>query len=310
MESKEEGMFLSVVIPAFNEAENLPKTVPPFSEALIEAGIPHELILVNDNSTDETETAILALAATHHSVRLVRRRPPGGFGRAVRSGLAEARGDVIAVVMADLSDQPADLVRCYRMIEQGYDCVFGSRWIRGATVKGYPLSKRIVNRIANKLVQWLFWCPFNDLTNAFKVYRRHVIDACGPYRSSHFNITLELSLSALMRGYQIKQIPIDWMGRTAGISKLRLGEMCRRYLATLLKSYTEKLLIADDLIAERLAMHALTEEQFGGILTRLEQLEAQIGSLLPAEQEPIHQEQTCHGDAMEPPDHQKGDTPS
>lgn len=276
-------MLLSVVIPAFNEAENLRQTIPLFSGSLKEAGIPHELVLVNDNSTDDTQAVILELAAEHGSVRLVRRRPPGGFGRAVRSGLAEARGEVIAIVMADLSDQPADLIRCYRMIEQGYDCVFGSRWIRGATVKGYPLSKRIVNRIANKLVQWLFWCPFNDLTNAFKVYRRHVIEACGPYRSSHFNITLELSLSALMRQYQIKQIPIDWMGRTAGISKLRLVEMCRRYLATLLKSYTEKLLIADDLIAEQLSMHATTEGQLAEIRARLQRLEATLANRDPAD---------------------------
>ena len=104
--------------------------------------------------------------------------------------------------MADASDDPDDVVVYYRKILEGYDCVFGSRFIQAARSTNYPLVKLFVNRIVNKLLQWLFWTRFNDLTNAFKAYRTAVIRDCGPYRASHFNITIEMSLSALIRKLQ------------------------------------------------------------------------------------------------------------
>ena len=153
------------------------------------------------------------------------------------------------------SDHPDDVVAYYRKIEEGYDCVFGSRFVRGSSVEHYPLVKLVANRIVNRLIQALFWTRYNDLTNAFKAYRADVIRECGPYRASHFNITIEMSLGALIRGYSIAQIPIRWSGRTWGSSKLKLREMGRRYLCVLLKTFFEKVLVADDLVAERAARH-------------------------------------------------------
>jgi hypothetical protein len=105
-----------------------------------------------------------------------RRHPqtPRGFGRAVRSGLEAARGDTVVVCMADSSDDPADVLRYHRKLEEGYDCVFGSRFVKGSRVVHYPRGKLIANRIVNKCIQVLFRCPYNDLTNAFKAYRREV----------------------------------------------------------------------------------------------------------------------------------------
>ena len=241
---------LSVVIPAYNEEKNLPVVVAELQTALRQAGIPYELLLVNDNSKDRTHEVILELRAADPCVRLVDRRPPGGFGRAIRSGLAEVSGDVVVICMADCSDVPADVVRYYRKIQEGYDCVFGSRFIQGSIVNNYPRGKLIVNRMVNKCVQILFRCPFNDLTNAFKAYRTRVIRELEPFHSSHFNLTLELSLGALNRGYKVAQIPIEWHGRTWGSSNLRLREMGRRYLATLLKMYVDRIFVNDDLMAE------------------------------------------------------------
>jgi dolichol-phosphate mannosyltransferase len=241
---------LSVVIPAYNEEKNLPVVVTELQLTLRAEGIPHEFVLVNDNSTDATRDVIGRLMEADPCVRVVDRRPPGGFGRAVRSGLAAARGDVVVVCMADCSDVPADVVRYYRVIQEGYDCVFGSRFIRGSTVKNYPLVKRVVNRVVNRAIQLLFRCPFNDLTNAFKAYRAGVLRELGPLQACHFNLNIELSLGALNRGYRIAQIPIQWHGRTWGVSNLKLREMGRRYLATLLKLYAERALIHDDLMAD------------------------------------------------------------
>jgi len=247
---------LSIVIPAHNEEKNLPATVNALQAVLRHEQIPHEIIVVNDCSSDGTAQLIAGMIADDPQVRTVNRTPPGGFGRAIRAGLALVEGDVVMPFMADKSDDPADVVRYYRVIEEGYDCVFGSRFRPGSRVENYPPVKLFWNRIVNRCIQAMFFCPFNDLTNAFKAYRTEVVLDCGPYRASHFNITIEMSLSALIRKYKIKEVPIAWYGRTWGSSNLRLTQMGRRYLATLLKVFAERLLIADDLIAERESEHA------------------------------------------------------
>lgn len=240
----------SLVIPAYNEQMNILPTIRQLVVPLRREKIPFELVIVNDNCTDETEAVVRAEQAAIPEIKIVNRTLPRGFGRAVRSGLENATGQVVALVMADLSDDPEDVVRCYRKIEEGYDCVFGSRFIPGSSVTNYPPIKLVVNRLVNRMMQIMFMTKHNDLTNAFKVYRDHVIRAILPLQASHFNITIELSLSALIRRYKIASLPISWNGRTWGQSNLKLRSMGRRYLATLLSIWFERLLILDDLIAE------------------------------------------------------------
>lgn len=251
--AEKNSLVYSILIPAYNEEENIAPTLEALGAALRAESIPFELLVVNDNSTDGTAAVVEGLADSIPEIRLVHNRPPGGLGRAIRCGLRHFRGDAIAVVMADSSDSPRDVVRCYRTIEEGYDCVYGSRFIRGSRVTHYPPVKLLVNRIVNKAMQALFLTHHNDLTNAFKVYRRHVIESVQPLQAAHFNITIELSLSSLIRGYRIAQIPIDWSGRTWGVSNLRLRKMGRRYLCTLLMIWCERLLILDDLLTENKA---------------------------------------------------------
>lgn len=185
-------MLCSIIIPAYNEEENLPLTLPPLIERLDNESIPFELVVVNDNSTDGTQAFLESFRESEPRLRICPRCPPGGFGRAIRSGLEAATGDAIIIYMADCSDHPEDAVAYYRKLEEGYDCVYGSRFLRGGRCEHYPWGKLIVNRIVNRVIQFLFWCPFNDLTNAFKAYRSHVIDECGPFHASHFNITIEM----------------------------------------------------------------------------------------------------------------------
>jgi len=243
-------LLYSIVVPAHNEEKNIEPTLRSLAQELRANGIPFELVVVNDNSKDRTPEVVDALRVEIPEIRLVSNPLRNGLGRAVRCGLSHVKGDVIAVVMADCSDDPRDVVACYRKIEEGYDCVFGSRFIRGSIVTHYPPVKLIVNRIVNQMMRVLFMTRLNDLTNAFKVYRRYVIDSIQPLRAAHFNITIEMSLSALIRKYRIAQIPISWTGRTWGASNLRLRQMGRRYLCTLLKIWFERLLILDDLLAE------------------------------------------------------------
>ena len=241
--------------------------------------IPYEIIVVNDNSRDGTEEIVRAEMAGDEAIRIINRTPPGGFGRAVRSGMEAVKGDVVVVYMADLSDSPDDVAAYYAKIREGYDCVFGSRFIKGSEVQNYPRVKLIANRIVNRCVQVMFWTRFNDLTNAFKAYRIAVIRDCGPYRACHFNLTLEMSLGALIRDYHVAQVPIRWYGRTWGSSNLRLGEMGRRYLSTLLMMFFQRYLIADDLVAERLASNMAYHFQLQDLEQRINSLEQKLDAV-------------------------------
>ena len=244
------SLILSIVIPAYNESQNIVETVPRIANALRDESIPFELIVVNDHSIDDTGDTVTRLQQEYPEINLVHNPLPGGFGRAIRCGLSHVSGDAVGIVMADLSDSPGDVVRCYRTLEEGWDCVFGSRFISGSQVSNYPPVKLVIQRIVNHAIRIMFVTTLNDMTNAFKVYRRYVIEDISPLRAAHFNITIELSLSALIRQYRIRQIPISWEGRTWGQSNLKLRAMGRRYLATLLKIWFERWLIVDDLLIE------------------------------------------------------------
>ena len=162
-----------------------------------------------------------------------------GFGFAVRAGLDEYTGDAVAVMMADGSDHPEDLVRYHNELDEGWECVFGSRFIRGATVRDYPRLKLVINRLANWFIRTIFRHHYNDTTNAFKAYRREVIDAIQPLLSNHFNLTVEMPLKAIVRGHTFRVVPISWTGRSAGRSKLGIREMGSRYLFIVLYVWLE-----------------------------------------------------------------------
>ncbi len=282
MSSGTNQLLLSVVIPTHNEQENLDPTVTELTEVLSAHAIPYEIVVVNDNSIDGTQQVAEKLAERDSRVRVLARARLPGFGRAIRAGLAGSRGDIVVIMMADRSDDPADVVRYYQKIEEGYDCVFGSRFRKGSTLERYPWVKLFFNRIVNKSIQVLFFARFNDLTNAFKAYRREVICQCGPFSSSHFNITIEMSLAALIRKYHIAEIPINWYGRTWGASNLRLTQMGRRYLSVLLRMFFEKLLVSDDVLEERLMERNLVRSGNAPLEHRVEQLEAEVDKLRTA----------------------------
>jgi dolichol-phosphate mannosyltransferase len=231
--------MLSVVIPAHNEEGHIAATVHGLAAALQAAQIDYEIVVVNDNSSDATGRILATLQADDPRLRYVDNAPPNGFGFAVRRGLAEFRGDAVAIVMADGSDDPADLVRFYRKLEDGYDCVFGSRFMRGGQLIDYPKLKLIMNRLGNLLIRSLFLLRYNDITNAFKLYRRSAIAGIQPLLARHFNLTVELPLKCLIRGYRYAVLPNSWRNRKAGVSKLRIKEMGSRYLFIILYCWLE-----------------------------------------------------------------------
>lgn len=232
-------MLLSVVMPAHNEEGCLRGTVDELIARLREAEIEHEIVIVDDASSDRTPGEIARLAEVHPEVRGLRSPYPNGFGFTVRAGLEVYTGDAVAIVMADGSDHPDDLVAYHRLLLAGYDCAFGSRFMTGGGTSRYPPLKRIINRVVNLGIRALFGHGYDDTTNAFKAYRREVIDGVQPLLSQHFNLTVEIPLKAVVRGHSYAIVPIRWTNRSSGESKLDLHEMGSRYAFIVLSIFLE-----------------------------------------------------------------------
>lgn len=242
-------MKLSVVIPAYNEQGSIEKTVRDIHITLKRAGIDHEIVVVDDSSTDDTAKNLSLLSEEIIELKAVASPNPNGFGFAVRAGLDVFIGDIVAIMMADGSDHPDDLVAYYKTILGGVDCAFGSRFVGGSRVKDYPGFKLVLNRVVNFGIRVLFGHGYDDTTNAFKAYRREVIDSMQPLLSHHFNLTVELPLKAIVRGHSYGIVPIRWSNRETDESKLRLKEMGSRYLFILLYVFFEHHLSRGDYLA-------------------------------------------------------------
>jgi len=239
-------MKFSVVMPAQNEEGSVGKTVEGVAAVLDREEIDYEIVVVNDDSEDSTEAVVEAIGAVNPRVRCHLSHYERGFGMAIRAGLDVFEGDAVAIVMADASDNPEDLVRYYRLLEEGWDCAFGSRFMLGATVYDYPRLKLTINRLANWFIRVLFRHRYNDTTNAFKAYRRDVIETISPLLSKHFNLTVEMPLKAIVRGHTYAVIPTDWTNRATGVAKLKMKEMGSRYLFIVLYVWLENTLSRGD----------------------------------------------------------------
>lgn len=231
---------LSVVIPARDEGGCIASTVEHLHLELRLHGVPHEIIVVDDGSTDETWKILKDLSLRIPEVRAIQNAGANGFGRAVVQGLNKVTGDAVIIMMADESDDCRDAVRYWETLNQGWECVFGSRFLVGGGTIDYPWFKLVLNRIVNFFIRILFRIPLNDTTNAFKAYRKTVIDGCHPLIAPHFNLTVEIPLKAIVRGYTWTVIPITWRNRRTGQAKLMLKEMGSRYLFVILYVWLEK----------------------------------------------------------------------
>lgn len=244
-------MKLSVVMPLHNEE----KCVKPVVESLVSTlqanKIEYEIVLVNDNSTDSTSQNLDALTKINKAIRAIDSCPPKGFGRAIKSGLDAVSGDITVIFMGDGSDDAADVVKYYHKILEGYDCVFGSRFIKGSRIEAYPTIKLLLNRLGNKLIQLLFFIKYNDTSNAFKAYRTEVIRAVQPLVSQYFNITVEMPLKAIIRGFSFAVVPINWYGRGSGVSKYHIRQLSRKYFFSILYVWLEKILLKEEISSKK-----------------------------------------------------------
>jgi dolichol-phosphate mannosyltransferase len=243
---KSDLRLLSVVIPARDEEHCIASTVEHLHLELRLNRIEHEIIVVDDGSTDRTALIVTALEESIPEVRLVRNESLHGFGRAIIYGLQHMRGDAVVIMMADESDDCRDVVRYWKLLNEGWEAVFGSRFMKGGGVIDYPWLKLRLNRIANTFIRLLFGISLNDTTNAFKAYRSTVIKGCQPMLSAHFNLTVEIPLKAMIRGYSWTVVPITWRNRRTGLAKFKIQEMGSRYLFICFYMWLEKHLSRGD----------------------------------------------------------------
>ena len=243
--------LISVIIPARDEAGCICSTVEHLHLELRLHKVPHEIIVVDDGSSDQTWSLLSELQTKLSELRPLQNAGRHGFGRAVIRGLDEMKGDAAVIMMADESDDCRDVVRYWRELNAGWDCVFGSRFMKGGGVIDYPKVKLVINRAANLFLKTLFAIRLNDTTNAFKAYRREVIEGCRPFISPHFNLTVELPLKAIVRGFSWTVMPITWRNRRTGVPKLKIKEMGSRYLFVCLYVWLEKYFSRGDYKKER-----------------------------------------------------------
>jgi dolichol-phosphate mannosyltransferase len=232
--------MLSVIIPARDEEGCIISTVQHLHLELDLNHVPHEIIVVDDGSQDKTWELLCELKQSLAQLKPLKNNGQHGFGRAIIFGLDHMGGDAVVIMMADESDDCRDVVRYWKSLQEGHDCVFGSRFMKGGGVIDYPHIKLAVNRLANFFLRILFRIKLNDTTNAFKAYRRKVIDGCRPLIAPHFNLTVELPLKAIVRGYSWTVIPVTWRNRRHGVAKLKINEMGSRYLFICLYVWLEK----------------------------------------------------------------------
>ena len=241
------NLELSIVIPAHNEVAVIENTLLSLHSRLEKEQLAFELVVVNDNSSDGTTELLDELRTVYPNIRCVDNNPPNGFGFAVRCGLEAAVGEYVAIVMADASDDPDDVVRFFRLAKQeGLDAVFGNRFTKGGVVVDYPLLKLCLNRLTNWIIALLFAIRYTDTTNAFKLYRQDTLEGLKPYLSHHFNLTVELPLKVIVRGYSYGILPNRWSNRKYGESKLKIKEMGSRYWFIIFYCMIEKWLSVGD----------------------------------------------------------------
>tara|TARA_B100000780_G_C21035511_1_gene415304 strand:- start:68 stop:781 length:714 start_codon:yes stop_codon:yes gene_type:complete len=235
-------MSLTIIIPLKDEEKAIQNTLKYFEESWV-VNIDHEILLIDDFSTDNTCDKIKEFNTSKLKHRIIKNKKKG-LGSALTVGIESSSKDFITVFMADLSDDIDDLRKYYTIIkEKKLNAVFGSRFMKSSIVTGYPMSKYYVNRIANNIIKIIFLNKYNDYTNAFKIYRRETLLKLFPIVSENFNVFLELPLKIITRKYNYEIIPISWKGRKDGYSKFNISELGSKYIFTLLYCWLEKILL-------------------------------------------------------------------
>ncbi|GAA4585115.1 polyprenol monophosphomannose synthase [Planotetraspora phitsanulokensis] len=210
-----------VIVPTYNERENLPLIAARLREALPEV----HLLVADDNSPDGTGEIADRLAEQDDHIHVLHRPGKQGLGSAYiagfRWGLAEGY-DVLVEMDADGSHQPEELHKLLNRVARGADLAIGSRWVRGGRVLNWPASRQILSRGANIYVRWMLGIPVRDATAGFRAYRAATLDKIGidDVESQGYCFQVDLTLRTVRHGLRVAEVPITFVERTIGTSKM------------------------------------------------------------------------------------------
>jgi dolichol-phosphate mannosyltransferase len=233
--------MLSIIIPARNESDNLKDILSYFTEGM--GDINYEVLFINDFSEDNTYEKAKIIFEPHKNFKIFNNQKKG-LGGAINLGIEKSNGLKVSIMMADLSDDINDLKKYNTIMDENrFDAVLGTRFSNDSKIKDYPIQKLLLNRVFNFFVSIIFLNKYNDYTNAFKIYKKSVLNTMMPFVSESFNIFLEIPLKIINRNYTYKIIPINWYGRKKGKAKFKINELRSKYLFTLIYCFFEKILL-------------------------------------------------------------------
>jgi glycosyltransferase involved in cell wall biosynthesis len=219
----------SVVVPVFNEADNIGAFCRT-ARAKLPPG--YEVLICYDFDSDTTLPALAALDETEKpaNLRLVRNDLGPGVRYAIEAGMRGARAPVVLLTMVDLSDDYAQAEEMIDRCERGADVVCASRYMRGGRQVGGPRLKKFLSRIAGLTLYWFAGLPTHDPTNSFKAYRRDFLTRTPIESKAGFCLGLELTVKAFVSGGRVEELPAVWTDRSAGTSRFRLFKWLPSYL--------------------------------------------------------------------------------
>ncbi|MDD5431410.1 MAG: glycosyltransferase [Candidatus Omnitrophica bacterium] len=218
--------MLSIIVPAHNEQENIQPVLERIESSL---DIPFEVVVVNDHSEDDTGKIVQSLTNKYKNIRLVENKLPAGFANAIRTGFINASGEFVIPIMADLCDDLETVKEMYGKMPAGFDVVCGSRYIKGGARLGGSKLKGFFSSFVGWSLFYLLGIPTHDVANAFKMYRKKVIESIN-IESVGFEISMELPLKAHFLGFKITEVPTVWKEREKGKSSFKMFKLFPNYL--------------------------------------------------------------------------------
>lgn len=234
-------MKISFVIPFHNEEKNCLPMLQRVSKFAQQNKLAYEIIPVDDRSTDETKNILKKVAANDPCIRPIYRQSEteekgNTMGKALIEGTKSATGSIIIWTMGDLADDTKTYLDIIKKIKEGFDMVFGSRYMPGGSRGNLDIPKAFFSSWGTKLAQWLFGIPMHDITNAFRGFKRDVFEDL-VLSSTGFSISPEFAIKAHLAGFKLGEVPTVYTNRVEGVSSFKLFKMTRSYLTLYLSLF-------------------------------------------------------------------------
>ncbi|MGQ9722646.1 MAG: polyprenol monophosphomannose synthase [Candidatus Jordarchaeum sp.] len=232
---KKEQRELSIVIPTYNEVENIESLILSIERVFEDNSINGEIIVVDDNSPDGTADVVKKYTERFDNIRILERKEKKGLGYSYKDGFQAISGSVVMEMDADFSHNPLDICRILRKCGDGFDVVIGSRYVKGGGIIGWGFIRRVFSFVANTLVDMLFRLGVKDNTSGFRAYKREALEAILPnVKCNSYDFQVEMLIRAKEQGLTLKEVPIIFRERVRGKSKLGKGE-CSSFIKMLLR---------------------------------------------------------------------------